>query len=293
MRIHIVTCSSPDREQVLAKNIEHMRGLGFEVTLFESPNAHSHVWPFTAGTVKERGLLWQKAYKNCDFLFATRGGYGASDFLPQLKFSNFKKKDHKNLPVVIGFSDISALHSALYAQLKKPGLHANMPGSTLWDFNRLDVKSIFAWMKTPDSLPHIALQSFAAKKGAIKGKLFGGNLATLTNLIGTPYIPKTLRDHILFFEDLGENGGKVMRYLNQWQQSGLLRDVKAIIFGDFKGLERKVEVNDLNFHTEVLNHVGKIRCFTSNAFGHKISNTPLLIGGNYEIKNNSLRFTPQ
>ncbi len=284
IRIHIVTCSSPDREQVLEKNIDGLKNLGFKVVLFQSKNPLKNSWPFTAGEITDRARIFQKAFDNCDVLFATRGGYGASDILPFLDYKKIKSAPG----ILVGFSDISALHSAIYAKTKKTGVHGNMPGSTMWNFGGQDVVSVLKWIRDPKLLAPIRLHKITPQKNSISGRIFGGNLATLANLIGTSYIPKSLAGHILFFEDIGENGGKIMRYFNQWQQSGLLREIKAIILGKFTNLERDVTAKI--FYRQLAKQLPGIPLFSTEECGHSNPNMPILIGGNYKILKNYLRY---
>jgi muramoyltetrapeptide carboxypeptidase len=62
--------------------------------------------------------------------------------------------------------------------------------------------------------------------------LWGGNLAMLASLVGTPYLP-VVDDGVLFIEDVGEHPYRVERMLAQLLQAGILARQKAIIFGDF------------------------------------------------------------
>ena len=68
--------------------------------------------------------------KRPQILWCGKGGYGASSLLDQIPWEKLDKKRQDKL--IVGFSDISALHSALYAKLGWVGLHAAMPFSKLW-----------------------------------------------------------------------------------------------------------------------------------------------------------------
>ena len=76
-------------------------------------------------------------------------------------------------------------------------------------------------------LPHIDWQG-------LEGTLWGGNLAMLTSLIGTPWLP-AIRDGILVVEDINEHPFRVERMLLQLLHSGVLAAQKAVIFGSFTG----------------------------------------------------------
>jgi muramoyltetrapeptide carboxypeptidase len=121
-----------------------------------------------------------------------------------------------------------------------------------------------------------------APSGKILGTLFGGCYSVLTNLIGTPYLPKSLRGHILFFEDLDEHPARLMRHWNQWLQSGLLEGVQAVVIGNLLKLGQNIPDN-----AEYVFEEWARRCpaplFKSNAFGHLSPNFPLGIGAAAEI----------
>ena len=62
--------------------------------------------------------------------------------------------------------------------------------------------------------------------------LWGGNLAVLTGLVGTPYLP-TVRGGILFVEDVGEHPYRIERMLTQLLHAGILAQQKAVVLGQF------------------------------------------------------------
>jgi muramoyltetrapeptide carboxypeptidase len=84
---------------------------------------------------------------------------------------------------------------------------------------------------------------------ALKGTLWGGNLAMLTSLIGTPYLP-AVRKGILWFEDVGEHPYKVERMLSQWLHAGILQKQQAIVFGQFSNY--KLTPHDKGFKLQTV-----------------------------------------
>ena len=76
------------------------------------------------------------------------------------------------------------------------------------------------------------------RHGNARGVLKGGNLATLTALIGTDWDIDTVGS-VLFLEDVGEKLYRVDRYLTQWILAGKFRRIKGLILGDFHGLKNK------------------------------------------------------
>jgi muramoyltetrapeptide carboxypeptidase len=76
------------------------------------------------------------------------------------------------------------------------------------------------------------------RHGNARGVLKGGNLATLTALIGTDWDIDTVGS-VLFLEDVGEKLYRVDRYLTQWILAGKFRRINGLILGDFHGLKNK------------------------------------------------------
>ena len=74
--------------------------------------------------------------------------------------------------------------------------------------------------------------------------LWGGNLAVLVGLLGTPYFPQ-IEGGVLFIEDVGEHPYRIERMLSQLLLSGVLARQKAIIFGQFT--EFKLGAHDKGF----------------------------------------------
>jgi muramoyltetrapeptide carboxypeptidase len=118
-----------------------------------------------------------------------------------------------------------------------------------------------------DSMP--ANDNFSSKNSKKSGILWGGNLAMLTSLIGTPYLPQVQRG-ILWFEDVAEHPYKVERMLLQWLHAGILQKQRAILFGQFSNY--KLSPHDKGFKLQtVMDHLRsqlKIPVLTGLPFGH-------------------------
>jgi muramoyltetrapeptide carboxypeptidase len=94
----------------------------------------------------------------------------------------------------------------------------------------------FTWehfWSTLTSGASIATWSGAGEAGLdVRGTLWGGNLAVLCSLLGTPYFP-AIEGGILFVEDLGEPPFRIERLFYQLHLSGVLRRQRALVLGDF------------------------------------------------------------
>jgi muramoyltetrapeptide carboxypeptidase len=196
--------------------------------------------------------------------------------------------------LIIGFSDISALHSAFLAQLAWPGLHAPMPATSYWSENQdIDLTALMETFINPqnpiilniyETISHPSLSS------PIHGWLFGGCLSVLTNLIGTPYFPENLNRAILFWEDIDESPARILRQVNHWIQSKVLLGVQAIILGRFTLSQSRPDLDTRKLGTEIFLRTS-IPVFLTQEFGHCSPNIPLLLGGQAQINRSSLSWT--
>ena len=237
--------------------------------------------PTGDGSVAARGKELRESLldKQWQILLSVRGGYGVSDILPLLPYKRLSRQT-----LVVGFSDISALLSALWTQNKIIGLHGAMPATNSWVNNKTqEMKTLVGLMSGDICEGNISLQPLVEEKRVLTGKLFGGCFSVLTNLIATPYFPASLAGHILFFEDVNESVWKLLRYLNNWLYSGRLTDVQAIILGRFEGLQGEVS----HLHQEFAQRVS-CPVYLTYCFGHSAPLYPLPVGADATISGESL-----
>ncbi|MGN6282293.1 muramoyltetrapeptide carboxypeptidase [Frateuria sp.] len=166
-----------------------------------------------------------------DIALVTRGGYGAARLLGQLDYGALRERLAGSNLALVGHSDFTALQLALYA---KSGV-CSFAGPLLADLGAEPMPS-FTWDHFWDTLRSDT--SVATWSGAgdveldVQGTLWGGNLAVLCSLLGTPYFPR-IEGGILFVEDLGEPPYRIERLFYQLQLSGVLARQRALVLGDF------------------------------------------------------------
>ena len=281
--IHVLEPSGPPESDVLDRNLRAIRQQGFEVD-YTPCSADAKTRLEIQGIEIRLGALQSALDSNSRYLLSARGGYGASELLSRLDWNALAKEVPR---VLIGFSDVSALQSALYARLRWPSLHAPMPGSSLWQGGE-DVRALLDLLRSDRPWTGSINLAPVSKTPELKcqGRLFGGCLSVLSNLVGTPDLPSDLSGHILFFEDTGESAPRLLRYWRQWLDSGLLKGVSAVVFGRFTEMGSMTEV-DTWAVTEL---AARTPCpvFSSRDFGHVTPNLPLAIGAQAEIRHDRL-----
>lgn len=161
-----------------------------------------------------------------------RGGYGMSRIIDRLDFKKFKR----NPKWLIGFSDITILHTHLFNQYKIASLHA--PMAAAFNDGQAENEYILSLKKAlkGGSGKYSCAPAANNQLGSATGKLVGGNLALMVHSIGTASEPNT-RNCILFLEDVGEYLYSVDRMLVQLKRAGKLDKVTGIIFGGFTDMK--------------------------------------------------------
>ena len=256
---------------VLQNRIKQLRGAGFRVFASE---------PFVDSIdARSKALTEALCDQHCDNVLCVRGGYGASDLLSHIPYQQLSAPKR-----LIGYSDISAISSALWVHRQFVSINAPMPVADGWQDNDSSVmQTLFAIMHGELNTGHIIVDRPVSEPR--QGTLFGGCFSVLTNLIGTSYFPKSLAGYILFFEDTDENIGRLTRYLNQWRYSGMLHGVQAIILGRFNNLSGEMAQLTQEFSNRV-----DCPVYRTEAFGHSEPLSPLPIGGHGQLLENKLRW---
>ena len=185
-------------------------------------------WGNYAGTPDERYSDLRNAILDPDVkaVLCSRGGYGVVHIMERLA-----QLDLRNNPKwMIGFSDISAIH-ALMATHGIASIHASMAKHIAKGPEDPDNATLFSILRgktEPVSFPSHILD----RPGTAQGRLLGGNLAVLADLINTPF--DIIRpDTVLFIEDVAEPIYKIERILYQMRIAGILPRLAGLIVGQF------------------------------------------------------------
>jgi muramoyltetrapeptide carboxypeptidase len=167
-------------------------------------------------------------------VFCIRGGYGSAQLLDKIDYKLVKS----NPKIFLGYSDITALHSAIHKMTGLITFHGPVMLSAFNNFTLQNFKNIFfpesneIILKNPESITGLR-NSFPIRtiqSGSATGRLIGGNLSLISSLAGTKYFPDT-ENKILFLEDVGEVPFRIDRMLNQLRLAGAFDKCNAIIFG--------------------------------------------------------------
>ncbi len=189
---------------------------------------------YFSGTDEERAKEFQQYLddKNVKAILCGRGGYGTGRIIDKLNFKKFVK----NPKWIIGFSDITLLHSHIVSNFKIATIHAPMASAFgNAEHNPENITSLLSALKGTSN-EYKTIASPLNKLGKAKGKLVGGNIALLANAVGTASDINT-KNCILFIEDIGEQLYAIDRMLYQLKRSGKLKNLAALIVGDFTDMD--------------------------------------------------------
>jgi muramoyltetrapeptide carboxypeptidase len=259
------------------------------------PKVGEHVltrYGYLAGTDVQRAADLNAMYADKDVraVFAVHGGWGSARILPHLDWKTIRA----NPKLLIGFSDVTALHLAFAAQAGFPTIHApnaaNGWQEQTWNsFWSLAFQGGTPLLLNPDPGPDTLLQerwrTATIRGGKASGRLLGGNLSVLAALVGTPYLPD-FSGAILFIEDTGEAEYRIDRMLTQLGQAGILRRVAGVVFGQCTGCH--IDVPDYSGFTlpQVLaQHLVPlgVPAFSGALIGHIANQFALPVGVRAEI----------
>jgi muramoyltetrapeptide carboxypeptidase len=209
-----------------------------------------------------------------------RGGYGMSRIIDQLNFEKFRK----NPKWLVGFSDITVMHTHLFGQLRTASLHAPMAAAfNEGEFENEYIQSLRKALKGTKANYACAPHEFN-QPGAATGKLIGGNLALLAHVVGTPSDVDT-KNCILFIEDIGEYLYNIDRMLYQLKRSGKLDKITGLIFGgftDMKDTERPFGKNIDEILKDISKELNIPVCFNFPV-SHGKENYALKVGAAYQL----------
>lgn len=269
-RVGILAPAGPVSPGELAPGIERLKSFGLDVAL--GPHLYESLG-YTAGDDDARLEDLHVFFQAQDIrgIFCARGGYGSLRLLPLIDFDVISSRPK----VLMGFSDITALLMGLH---EKTGL-VSFHGPVVRGFvgkNRGDLERFFRWMEAPAAPPVIDLPDSAKVlvPGMGTGKVFGGNLSTLSHLVGTGFLPD-LKGAVLFLEEVNEPLYRIDRMLTHLHLAGVFRKISAFLFGDFSlgGDESRVH----GLLMKYLDPLG-IPVVSGLPVGHGTDNIPLPMG---------------
>ena len=292
-RIYIYSPAGAVRDKAaFRRGVKRLQSLGHTVEI--DADALSSHQRFAGDDAARVAAIARASASGADVALIARGGYGLTRILPAIDYEGLQKAISGGMKFV-GLSDFTALQLAALAKT----------GATTWagpalgaDFGVAEgpddiMEACFddlltghgegaGWRipATPKSAASVAPQDVYLPKAT----LWGGNLAVLAGLVGTPYLP-AVKGGVLFLEDINEHPYRVERMLTQLLMSGVIGRQKAILLGQFtnfrltphdKGFKLQTVIDWLRSQTDV-------PVVTGLPFGHVATKVLLPVGARVSL----------
>lgn len=290
--IYIYSPSGAVRDKAAFKRgVARLKKLGHEVEL-DADALSSHT-RFAGDDATRLAAIHRAADSDADVALISRGGYGLTRILPGIKYKQVAKAIAKGTQFV-GLSDFTAFQNALLAKT----------GAVTWAGPALGEDF---GAEQPDDIMEACFDDMVSGQGEGAGwhfstacatanakrrpgvwahdaVLWGGNLAVLVSLLGTPYFPQ-IKNGVLFLEDVGEHPYRIERMLTQLLNAGVLGCQKAVVLGQFTQYKLVAHDRGYKFQTVVdwLRSQINVPVLTNLPYGHVPTKVMLPVGAKVDL----------
>ena len=275
-KIGLVAPSRKVTHDDLANSVAMIESWGYRIEYGESLYDEHHQF---AGKDEDRADDFIRMVLNPEIkaILCARGGYGTVRILENLD-TNLMRNNPK---WIIGYSDITVLHSYFNKVIGCETMHATMPVNF-----KTETMPSHSWEKLRllligDLIDYEIPAHEFNRTGKVKGMLVGGNLSVLYSLRGT-FCDLDTDDRILFIEDLDEYLYHIDRMLMNLKISGKLKNLKGLIIGAMTGMKDNAISFGKTAYEIIADAVSDYDYPVAFDFpaGHCEPNLPLILGRN-------------
>jgi len=281
-KVGIISTARKISKEEVQPAIDRLQQWGLEPILGKHLFSEYHQF---AGTVDERAADLQEMLDNPEIkaILCARGGYGTVQLIDKIDFTKFMQ--HPKW--VIGYSDVTVLHSHIQRHCEIETLHATMP----INFPKVArennaTESLYNALFYGDNEYRIKAHPLN-KVGKAQGQLVGGNLSILYSLLGSPSDVDTI-GKILFIEDLDEYLYHIDRMMMNMKRNGKFDHIRALLIGGMSDMNDNAIPFGKTAEEIILDVLGDVKfpiLFNVPA-GHIEDNRALVIGGNTLVEVN-------
>lgn len=220
----------PDRRPALEQGVAVLESWGLTVRVLPQVDTRHPDLPHLAATDEERAAALTAAWCDPDVaaVWAARGGFGTHRLLDRLDWAALAAAGPR---LLVGFSDLTALHEAVAERLGLVAVHGPAVVS-LAEGEPGAQQQVRRLLLEPDAALTLATGLEPMVGGAADGVLLGGNLRVLTASLGTR-VSRPARGGIVLLEDVGEQAHRVDGMLTQLLRAGWFAGVRGVVVGAF------------------------------------------------------------
>ncbi|MDD2923674.1 LD-carboxypeptidase [Rhodoferax sp.] len=315
--IYIYSPSGAVRDKAAFKRgIARLQSLGHDVEVDEA--ALASYQRFAGDDATRLAAIHRAADSGADVALISRGGYGLTRILPEIRYKKIAKAIDQGM-LFVGISDFTAFQNAVLAKTgavtwagpalcegfgvggnpDKADGHSHGEAPVPDDIMEACFDDLLrgqgegaGWRQLKESAG-IAIHSGASSQpdtpiktafSVTNATLWGGNLTVLTSLLGTPYFPEIKRG-ILYLEDVAEHPYRIERMLSQLLHAGVLARQKAVLLGQFT--EYSLTAHDRGFKmatvVQWLRQQIKAPVLTNLPYGHVATKVLLPVGAQTDL----------
>jgi len=276
-----ITCPAKKLPAPMTDAVALLQSWGLEVVLGETVDASFHQFAGDDG-LRARDMQQFIDDDSIKAIIAARGGYGTMRMIDQVDFGRFA--EHPKW--LVGFSDITVLHTHLFTNFNAQTIHGQMP-VTIPDASKHSLETLRKALFGEDLSYRFASHSLN-RIGECSGILVGGNLSLLVAVSGS-VSDLDYTDKVLFIEDVGEYLYAIDRMIRNLRRAGKLKPLAGLIVGGFTD----VKDNDIPFGQtvpeiimEAVKEYDYPVCFDFPA-GHIPDNCSLMLGKSINLSINA------
>lgn len=276
LSLGILSPSSSLNRERFNKGLSILESRGFKTHIHHQTYIGADSGNQYAGTPEEKASAFMDLWVNpdIDMIMASCGGNFSSQFLHLLDY----KKMAKTPKILVGFSDTTALLSAIYAKTGMAGIF----GPTVQNLGRIDNLDKVFDILTDNQLSIDFSNSIPVssnKQINQPSPIFAATISVLLSLAGTPYFPN-LSGHVLILEDIGQELSHLDRMLWQLNEVCPLKNLAGLIFGEFVDLIDTGRPLGLDFEGVIKKHTNHltIPVFINAPVGHGTNFLPIPLG---------------
>ncbi len=281
-----VAIIAPVRKVSEPEIADAIKQLGENFKVLLAPHIYAEHHQF-GGTDKERAadLQWALDHKEIKAVFIARGGYGLLRIIDAIDFSEFVAQPKW----IVGYSDVTVLHSHITQNFKIATLHATMPFQ--FSVNETATQLLIQTLMG-EPVKYEYKSTLPCINGKTNGILVGGNLSLLYALSGSTSDINT-ENKLLFIEDLDEYLYHIDRMLLQVKRSGKFEKLFGLIVGGMSDMRDNTIPFGYSVHELIYDMVKPYQFPVAFDFpaGHIKENMPIILGQTYtlEVKDNEVK----
>ncbi len=284
--IGVVAPSDPiigDNMKELDKAMKIVKKSGFKVKFSKNIYANTNRYSSTA---KEKAEDINDMFRDKDvkMIWCAKGGNNSNSVFEFLDYELIKQ----NPKILCGYSDITSITNIIHAKtglITFSGTNFKTIATDETDYSYQEAMKRF--LEGNLDIGKEGEEYVTIQKGQAEGKLIGGNLTLMHDLVCGKY-QVDFKDKILFIEELGfeANPAMVSHALAHMKQNGVFDQIRGIWIGDYQH-ESNITLEQIVLDTLTENYEFPI--IQSNNFGHIETKTVIPIGAKAKIDTNQSR----